>query len=110
MATGKRRTRPLSLGNRRFRWRCDFNHPLEAFSTGYRERGAFWSPDTLVIRPEDGPHRRLTVTWPACRGPLVTPGLVRTCVEEGLHQGWLTESPALELAGADIPTGQAKSG
>jgi hypothetical protein len=99
MATGKRRTRPLSLGGRRFRWRCEFSHPLEVFSAGYEERGASWPPDTLVVRPEDGPHGLLTVTWPACEGPVVTPGMVRSCVEEALRRGWLAELPVLKLPG-----------
>lgn len=62
MATGKRGTRPLSLGGRQFRWRCAFNHPLETFSVGYAERGGSWQPDSLVVRPVEGPHRKLTVT------------------------------------------------
>lgn len=103
MATGKRGTRPLSLGGRRFRWRCEFHHPLEVHSVGYAERGTSWPPDALVVRPEDGPHRLLTVTWPACTGPVVTPGLVRACVEVALRRGWLTDLPDLELAGADVP-------
>jgi hypothetical protein len=110
MATGKRRTRPLSLDGRRFRWRCEFNGQLEMHSVGYQERGASWPADALVIRPEDGPHRRLTVSWPACKGPVVTPGLVRACIEEALRLGWLSESSALELAGADVPAGGASLG
>lgn len=107
MATGKKRTRPLALDGRRFRWRCEFNDPLEAFSVGYAERGGAWPPDTLVVRPEDGPHRLLTVTWPACKGPVVTPGLVRACIEEALRRGWLTEVPDMELMSTDVPTGGA---
>jgi hypothetical protein len=103
MATGQRRTRPFSLDGRRFRWRCEFTFPAEMFSRGFAE--ASWTADALVIRPEDGPHRRLTVTWPACKGPLVTPGLVRACIEEALRRGWLTESSAMELDGADVPAG-----
>ena len=34
-------------------------------SVGYAERGEGWPPDVLVVRPEDGPHRHLAVTWPA---------------------------------------------
>jgi hypothetical protein len=110
MATGKRRTRPLSLDGRRFRWRCEFNDPLELHSAEYEELGASWPADALVIRPEDGSHRRLTVTWPACKGPVVTPGPVRACIEEARRRGWLTESSALELAGADVPSGGASRG
>jgi|GEM_PF-3449534 len=110
MAIGKRRTRPLSLGTRRFRWRCEFSYPAEVFSAGHQDRAASWPPDMLVVRPEDGPYRRLTVTWPACEGPLVTPCLVHTCVEEALRRGWLTESPDLELAGVNVPAGQGVAG
>jgi hypothetical protein len=79
------------------------------FSVGYQERGASWPPGTLVVRPEDGPHRRLRVTCPACEGPLVTPGLVRAYVEEALRRGWLTELPVLELTGGNVPAGEADS-
>jgi hypothetical protein len=75
-------------------------------SVGYRERGESWPPDELVVRPVDGPHRRVSVTWPACKGPLVTPGLVRACVEEALRRGWLTELANLDLAGAEVPSGE----
>lgn len=102
MATGKRRTRRLTAHGRAFRWRCDFNEPLERFSVGYAQRGHTWRPDTLVIRPEDGPHRLLTVTWPACLGPVVKPRLVRACVEEALRRGWLTEHPILSLVGSEV--------
>lgn len=109
MTIGKRRTRPLSFGSHRFRWRCAFSHPSEVSSVGYQEWGASWLPDVLVVRPEEGPHRRLTVTWPACKGPLVTPGLVRTCVEEALRRGWLSELAVLELAGIDVPPDESGS-
>jgi hypothetical protein len=102
MAVGRRRTRRLCVDGRCFRWRCDFNEPLEKFSVGYAKRGTSWRPDTLVIRPEDGPHRLLTVTWPACQGPVVKPRLVRACIEEALRRGWLTDHSGMILAGADV--------
>jgi hypothetical protein len=109
MAIGKRRTRPLSLGGQHFRWRCDFSLPVEMASAAYATEGASWQTDTLIVRPVDGPHRLLTVTWPACNGPLVTPGLVRACVEEALRRGWLTTLPSLELAGTDVRNGEEGS-
>jgi hypothetical protein len=109
MAIGKRGTRPLSLDGREFRWRCDFSAPYEMASSGYASEGASWPPDTLVVRPVDGPHRRLTVTWLACKGPLVTPGLVRACVEEALRRGWLMELPNLDLVGVDVVAGWTES-
>jgi hypothetical protein len=102
MAVGKRRTRPLSLDGQHFLWRCEFSAPYEKASSAYARDGASWPPDTLVVRPEHGPHRRLAVTWPACTGPLVTPGLVRVCVEEALRRGWLTTLQVLELPGAEV--------
>ena len=79
-------------------------------SVGYEERGAAWPADALLIRPEDAPHRRLTITRPACEGPVVTPGLVRACIEEALRRGWLTEWSALGLVSADVPAGGASCG
>ncbi len=102
MAIGKRRTRPLSLDGQEFRWRCEFSAPYEMASSSYTRDGAAWPPDTLLVRLVDGPHRRLAVTWPACTGPLATPGLVRACVEEALRRGWLTTLPVLELAGTEV--------
>jgi hypothetical protein len=86
----------------RFRWACSFHDPLERFSAAYAERGQSWSPDVLTVRPEDGPHRLLTVSWPPCRGPVVQPGLVRACIEEALRRGWLAEHPVVQLAGPDV--------
>ena len=104
MAVGKRRTRPLVVGGRRYRWRCEFNHPQEVSSVAWIE-GRITTPDRLLVRPEDGAHRQLTVTWPPCSGPVVTPGLVGACVEEAVRRGWPNNVPAMELAGADVPTG-----
>jgi hypothetical protein len=103
MATGRRRTRILTVGDRQFLWRCDLSHPAEVHSVGYAERGASWPPDRLIVRPEDGPHRCLTVTWSACYAPTLRPALVRVCVEEALRRGWLTELGELNLSGADLP-------
>ena len=105
MAVGKRRTRPLVLDGRRFRWRCDFrHHPAEKGSVAWSE-GRISTPDRLFVRPEDGPHRLLTVSWPPCDGPVVSPRLVRACVEEAIRRGWLTDAPTMDLPGADVPTG-----
>src|SRR4051794_9893210 len=103
MAVGRRRTRRLLVAGCYFRWRCDFNEPLERFSADYAKHGTTWRPDVLVIRPEDGPHRLLSVTRPACQGPVVKPRLVRACIEEALRRGWLADRPALTLAGASVP-------
>jgi hypothetical protein len=101
MAVGKRGTRPLVLDGRPFRWRCEFNDPLEIFSAAFAA-GRIATPDRLIVRPVDGPHRLLSVTWAPCRGPVVTPGLARACVAEALRRGWLSEWPSLELDGADV--------
>src|SRR5205823_4524663 len=103
MAVGRRSTRRMTVEGRSFRWRCDFNEPLERFSVSYAKRGETWRPDSLVVRPEEGPHRLLTVTWPACQGPVVKPRLVRACVREALRRGWLAEHPLVALAGRDVP-------
>jgi hypothetical protein len=104
MAVGKRRTRRLTVAGRCFRWRCEFSEPAERFSVSYAACGESWAPDRLVLRPEEEPHRLLTVTWPACHGPVVRPELVRACIEEALRRGWLAEHQAVTLAGTDIST------
>ncbi|HEX4608765.1 MAG TPA: hypothetical protein VH092_11230 [Urbifossiella sp.] len=104
MAASWRGYRPIVVDGRRFRWACAFNHPAERGSVGYATHGVSWPPDTLTVRPEDGPHRPLTVTWPACTGPLVTPRLVRACLEEAIRRGWPNGVSQLELLGAAIPS------
>ena len=95
--------RLLIVDARRFWWRCDFHEPAEKFSVGYAERGTTWKPDQLIIRPEDGPHQLLTVTWPACRGQIIKPSLVRACIDEAVRRGWLEELRELTFAGSDLP-------
>ena len=102
MAIGKRHTRRIQVDGQDFRWRCDFHEPADKFSKGFVEQGQTWKPDTLIIRPEDNPNRLLTVTWPACLAPVVTPHFVRLCIMEALQQGWLKELVSITLAGADI--------
>jgi hypothetical protein len=60
------------------------------------------SSDRLIIRPLDGPHRLLTVTWVPCHDPVVTPQWVPACVGESLRRGWLSEWKELELQGAEV--------
>src|SRR3954471_13258009 len=105
MAVGRGRTRRLTVGAQHFRWRCEFHLPAEKHSVGYAQQGKSWKPDTLLIRPEDGPHRLLAVIWPPCEGPLVQPRLVRSCIEEAFRRGWLDHHPAIVLNGPEIPTG-----
>jgi hypothetical protein len=105
MASDWRGYRAIVVNNQRFRWRCAFHYPSEVLSVGYARRGQSWPPDVLIVRPEDRPHRVLRVEWPACHGPLVTPALVRVCIEEGLRRGWLAEVPVLRLAGSELPVG-----
>jgi hypothetical protein len=104
MAVGKGRTRPLVIGGRRFRWRCEFNHPAEKLSVAWAEERII-TLDRLFVRPEDGPHRLLTVSWPPCEGPVVKPGLVRACVEAAIRRGWLADVPTMELSGSDMSAG-----
>ena len=95
--------RLLVADGQRFRWQCSFNHPLEMLSVGFAERGHLWSPDLLLVRPEDRSSRRLTVSWPPCKGPVVKPGLVRACIDEARRRGWLGESPIMEIEGLEVP-------
>jgi hypothetical protein len=103
MALGKRRTRRLTVNARCFRWRCDFNGPYERFSISYAKRGSTWAPDSLIVRPEEGPHRLLTVTRAACLGSVVTPRLVRACIVEAVRKGWLAEHSLMTLEGSEMP-------
>jgi hypothetical protein len=109
MAKTRRGYSPLVLDGRRFRWACEFHYPFEIMSAGYARNGSTWRPDTLVIRPEDRPQRLLTVTWPACCGPLVKPGVVRACIEEALRREWLGDYSVMKLAGCDVPTGDTNN-
>jgi hypothetical protein len=59
--------------------------------------------DRLLFRPEAGSHRLPTVSWPAGRGPVVKPGLVRACVEEVLRRGWLVTHTVLDPAVEEVP-------
>lgn len=102
MAPGRRGTRRITIDGRHFRWRCEFNEPLERFSVGYAKHGDTWRPDRLLVRPEDGAHRLLAVTWPACEAPIIKPRLVRACIREALRQGWLTGRAEMTLAGRDF--------
>jgi hypothetical protein len=106
MAVGKRGTRRINVGGKFFRWRCEFHDPSEQFSSGYAEHGKTWTPDTLLIRPESQPRRQLSVTWPACTGPVVTPQFVRDCIEAALQRGWPAASEVLELSESDILAGE----
>jgi hypothetical protein len=101
MAVGKRRTRALAIDGQSFRWKCQFNHPAEQFSKAWSE-GRITQPDRLIIRPEDEPHKLLTVCWPACRGPVVKPSLVRACILEARRRGWPADRAVLEIMGADV--------
>ena len=106
MTLGKHKTRPITVEGRRFRWRCDFNHPdlmLSEMAFNYRLNNF---PDRLLVRPDDAPHRLLTVSWPPCHAPLVKSCLVRACTEEALRQGWLAEHSVMELAGFLVPISQ----
>lgn len=96
MAVGTRRTRLLVANGRRFRWRCDFAHPTEIASAAFQQ-GRLKSPDRLLIRPEDAPNELLTVTWPACCGPAMRPGVVRGWIDFALQNGWSTEEACLTL-------------
>ena len=93
--------RPLVVAGRRFRWRCAFNHPGEYFSVAAAQGRL--PPDLLLVRSEVAPQRVLTVEWDQFRWRLVTPRLVRACVEEALRRGWPDTLPALTLESATVP-------
>lgn len=76
--------RPLVVAGQRFRWRCDFNYVFEYHSVALGRL----PPDMLLVRSEEYPHAILTVKWDQFRFPLVTPQLVRACVEEAARWGW----------------------
>jgi hypothetical protein len=86
----------------RFRWACHFHHPMEVLSRAYAKRGATWTLDTLLVRPEDQPERLLRVTWPACYGPVLKPAFVRACIEEATRRGWPSQVRNLEFAGSEL--------
>ena len=103
MAGQWRDYRLIVVEEQRFRWKCDFHDPSVLGSTSYAKHGSTWAPDTLTVRVEDQPNQVLSVTWPACHGPIVLPAFVRACIEQALRDGWLRERPALELVGESVP-------
>ena len=102
MAVGKRRTRPIVVDGRPFRWRCEVNDSLEMLSVA-KGKANLHLPDRLIVRPEEGAHQILTVSWPPGQAPFLRPAFVRACIELAVHRGWLGEHAAVNLAGADIP-------
>jgi hypothetical protein len=81
MPISKKGTRGIYLDGRRFRWRCDGD---------------------LVVRPEDRPHRALTVrgSWNHHN----TPCEVSACIKEALLLGWLADDcPAMDLDHRLVP-------
>jgi hypothetical protein len=102
MGVSKRRTRPLSIDGHCFRWQCDFSESMVKSSISWSE-GRITSPDRLLIRPDDAPHKLLTVCWPPCSGPVVKPALVKACIQEAIRHGWPAQQSVLELVGDDIP-------
>jgi hypothetical protein len=91
MAVGKRRTRAIVVGQRRFRWRCDFNDP---WLTPPPDSDGPTGRHRLLVRLEDAPNKLLTVS---CRAAVITPGFVQACIARALEQGWLASHPRLEL-------------
>ena len=96
--------RLIVVGDRRFRWKVDFHGPYDIGSVAYAENSHDWVPDELLIRPEDRSNRRVTIHWPACKGGIVTPHLVRRCLDEAFDQGWLTQHDCITLNGIELPT------
>lgn len=90
MAIGKRRTRPLVVGDRRFRWRADFHDPWLSMGEETRNVPA---RHRLFVRPEDAPNNLLTVI--VSNSHVLTPGLVRAYIDKALLQGWLSTRATL---------------
>jgi hypothetical protein len=111
MAFGKKGYRRLVVDGRILYWLYACQDPLFRFSLGGSIRA---NPndrpyiDHLIVRPEEEPSRMLRVTF-GTDCPLVTPRIVRACVEEAIRRGWLTEHPHMLLQRAHIP-GFATSG
>lgn len=56
-----------------------------------------------LVRPESRSIAVLMVCRPACRGPGLTPGLVRRWVEQAMALRWPDRMPVLALEGLDAP-------
>lgn len=102
MASNWKGWRLIIIGEQRFRWGVDFHDPSEAFSLAYSKGGESWSPDQLFVRPEETPGSLLTINWPACRGPTVTPQIVRDCIEAAFQEAWLAGQSTVVLDGTDF--------
>jgi hypothetical protein len=97
MAVGKSRTRPLAIGDRRFRWRADFNDPWLSDKThiGRVPVGRVAANHRIFVRPDDAPNKLLTII---VRNTLVvTPGLVRASIDEAFLKGWLSSCATLTV-------------
>jgi hypothetical protein len=101
MAMNTRHYRPLVAAGRRFRWQCRFNYIVEYGSVAAAQGRL--PPDRLLVRSEDRPQCLLRVTWNQFPCWLVTPRLVRLCIEDALRRGWLSELATLTLNDSDIP-------
>lgn len=99
MASSWKGYRSITVNDLRFRWLCGFHYPAEMGSVGFAKNGANWPPDTLLVRLESSPHKTLTVCWKACRGPFVTPSLVRKLIEKAIAKKWPSELSELCLDG-----------
>lgn len=101
MAGKWRGWRLLVVGERRFRWQFSAHFPFD-MSHLTEDKRRRWSFDTLTVRTEDRSPRRLFVRWQPFGSPMVTPGLVRACIDKALREGWLTDAEVMELPGEAI--------
>jgi hypothetical protein len=59
-------------------------------------------PDRVVVRVETASNVALVVEWDRGRWPVVTPRLVRLCVDEGLRRGWPDRLASLSLRADEV--------
>jgi|GEM_PF-1807781 len=102
MAKRWRGCRLITVNGRRFRWKCDFNEPLDKSSVAYARNGHEWAPDRLIVLLEESPNHVLTVTWPACDAPVIRPRDIRAVIQAAMDRKWLESEHSLNIWARDI--------
>jgi hypothetical protein len=101
MAFSKKGWRKIVVEDHAFYWQA----VEDRFSW---ETGALTEPNILHSRPQREPHRHLVVKSDRCGetpgfSEIVSPRIVRGCIESAILSGWLDAHPSMKLVLLDFP-------